>query len=106
MAARVTTVSVDQCRLNSFNPYGPYADGFPAEQHRFGPFGPIRAKVKDLAAESLMANEGGPNNGSHETESARKGASCISDFADPAKTLIYVRWSNGGLAPPGIMARS
>jgi thiosulfate dehydrogenase len=29
------------------SPYGPYADGFPAEQHLLGPFGPIRAKVKD-----------------------------------------------------------
>ena len=24
-------------------PYGPYADGFPASQHKFGPFAPIRA---------------------------------------------------------------
>jgi thiosulfate dehydrogenase len=31
-------------------PYGPYIDGFSAEQHKFGPFGPIRAKLKDLAA--------------------------------------------------------
>jgi thiosulfate dehydrogenase len=30
-------------------PYGPYADGFPTEQHKFGPFDPIRAKVKDLS---------------------------------------------------------
>jgi thiosulfate dehydrogenase len=31
-------------------PYGPYIDGFSVEQHKFGPFGPIRAKLKDLAA--------------------------------------------------------
>ncbi len=32
-------------------PYGPYADGFPAEQHKFGPFAPIRAAVARLKAE-------------------------------------------------------
>lgn len=32
-------------------PYGPYADGFPAEQHRFGPFAPIRAEIARLKAE-------------------------------------------------------
>jgi thiosulfate dehydrogenase len=31
-------------------PYGPYADDFPPEQHRYGPFDPIRAKVRELAA--------------------------------------------------------
>jgi thiosulfate dehydrogenase len=31
-------------------PYGPYVDGFSGEQHRFGPFAPIRAKVRELAA--------------------------------------------------------
>jgi thiosulfate dehydrogenase len=31
-------------------PYGPYLDGFPAEQHKYGPFGPIRARLKELAA--------------------------------------------------------
>ena len=25
------------------NPYGPFADAFPLEQHRFGPFQPIAA---------------------------------------------------------------
>jgi thiosulfate dehydrogenase len=30
--------------------YGPYADNFPAEQHKLGPFDPIRAKVKELQA--------------------------------------------------------
>jgi thiosulfate dehydrogenase len=52
-------------------PYGPYADGFPTEQHKLGPFGPIRAMVKKLAAESRTANAGGPDNGSHESEDAR-----------------------------------
>jgi thiosulfate dehydrogenase len=33
-------------------PYGPWADGFPAAQHKYGPFGPIRARLKELAAES------------------------------------------------------
>lgn len=36
-------------------PYGPYADGFSQEQHKFGPFGPIRAKVQELAAASRTA---------------------------------------------------
>ncbi len=30
------------------NAYGPFADGFPLEQHRFGPFGPIEAHYKAL----------------------------------------------------------
>jgi thiosulfate dehydrogenase len=33
-------------------PYGPYADGFPAEQHRLGPFQPIRMKLKALGTSS------------------------------------------------------
>ena len=53
------------------SPYGPYADGFPAEQHKFGPFGPIRAKVKELAAASRTANAGAPDNGSHQSEAAK-----------------------------------
>jgi thiosulfate dehydrogenase len=32
-------------------PYGPYADGFPEEQHKYGPFQPIRAEVERLKAE-------------------------------------------------------
>jgi thiosulfate dehydrogenase len=32
-------------------PYGPYVDGFSAEQHKFGPFDPIRAKIRELAAQ-------------------------------------------------------
>ena len=33
------------------SPYGPYVDGFPADQHKFGPFAPIRAKIRELAAQ-------------------------------------------------------
>lgn len=36
-------------------PYGPYVDGFSAEQHKFGPYGPIRAKLKELIAETRQA---------------------------------------------------
>jgi thiosulfate dehydrogenase len=32
-------------------PYGPYADGFSAAQHKFGPFQPIRAAIARLKAE-------------------------------------------------------
>ena len=32
-------------------PYGPYADGFTEEQHKYGPFEPIRAAVARLTAE-------------------------------------------------------
>jgi hypothetical protein len=39
-------------------PYGPYIDGFSLEQHKYGPFGPIRAKVEELAAASRTANAG------------------------------------------------
>jgi thiosulfate dehydrogenase len=35
--------------------YGPYADGFDQQQHKFGPFGPIRAKVKELIAAAAAA---------------------------------------------------
>jgi thiosulfate dehydrogenase len=49
-------------------PYGPYADGFAPEQHRLGPFGPIRTKVKELAAESRTVNAGDPDNGSRASE--------------------------------------
>jgi thiosulfate dehydrogenase len=44
--------------------YGPYADSFTAEEHRYGPFGPIRAKVQELAVASHTANAGEPDNGS------------------------------------------
>jgi len=33
-------------------PYGPYADDFSPAQHKLGPFDPIRAKLKELAAHS------------------------------------------------------
>jgi thiosulfate dehydrogenase len=33
-------------------PYGPYADRFSLEQHEFGPSGPIRVKLRELAAVS------------------------------------------------------
>jgi thiosulfate dehydrogenase len=52
-------------------PYGPYADGFPGQQHRLGPFDPIRAKVEELAAESRTAHPGEPDNGSHISKDAR-----------------------------------
>lgn len=31
-------------------PYGPYADGFSERQHKFGPYGPIRAAIERLKA--------------------------------------------------------
>jgi thiosulfate dehydrogenase len=52
-------------------PYGPYADGFSQGQHTFGPFGPIRAKVRQLAAESGTPTTGGPDNGSETTARAK-----------------------------------
>ena len=32
--------------------YGPFADGFGAEQHKYGPYEPIRARRKELAGQS------------------------------------------------------
>lgn len=32
-------------------PYGPYADGFSAEQHKYGPFAPISAEIRRLRQE-------------------------------------------------------
>jgi thiosulfate dehydrogenase len=29
-------------------PYGPYADGFSEAQHKYGPYGPIREKLKEI----------------------------------------------------------
>lgn len=52
-------------------PYGPYADGFSLEQHKFGPFGPIRAKVQELAAASRTVKAGEPDNGSDGSDRAR-----------------------------------
>jgi len=36
-------------------PYGPYADGFSEEQHRLGPFAPIRAEIEKLQRERAAA---------------------------------------------------
>jgi thiosulfate dehydrogenase len=52
-------------------PYGPYFDGFGLEQHTYGPFDPIRAKVQELAATSRTANPGEPDNGSGASEPAK-----------------------------------
>ena len=49
-------------------PYGPYADGFSVEQHKFGPFGPILAKVQELAAASGIERAGTQDNGSEEPD--------------------------------------
>jgi thiosulfate dehydrogenase len=40
-------------------PYGPYADGFSAQQHKYGPFAPIRAAVARLKAEKAARGGGG-----------------------------------------------
>jgi thiosulfate dehydrogenase len=32
-------------------PYGPYADGFSARQHKYGPFAPIRAEIARLRSQ-------------------------------------------------------
>jgi thiosulfate dehydrogenase len=37
-------------------PYGPYADGFNVEQHRYGPFAPIRAELARLKADGRGAS--------------------------------------------------
>lgn len=42
-------------------PYGPYADDFSPEQHRFGPFEPIRATVRKLGAAAGTAKPGEPD---------------------------------------------
>ena len=52
-------------------PYSPYADGFGAEQHKFGPFDPIRARVRELTAASGSANAARPDNGSGTSDRAR-----------------------------------
>ena len=35
--------------------YGPYADGFSEQQHKYGPFGPIRAAIEKLKQEKVGA---------------------------------------------------
>jgi thiosulfate dehydrogenase len=52
-------------------PYDPYVDGFTQKQHRYGPFGPIRARVQELAASSRPPNAGGPDHGSGPPQPAR-----------------------------------
>ena len=52
-------------------PYGPYADGFSLEQHKYGPFGPIRVTVQEMATASRIAKAGGPDNGSNESDRER-----------------------------------
>ncbi|NUJ80359.1 c-type cytochrome [Methylocystis sp. FS] len=42
-------------------PYGPYADGFSEEQHKYGPYGPIRAKLKEIEKEKGEVRN--PNSG-------------------------------------------
>ena len=37
------------------SPYGPYPDGFSPEQHKYGPFDAIRAKIRELAAARAAA---------------------------------------------------
>jgi thiosulfate dehydrogenase len=56
-------------------PYGPYADGFSLRQHTFGPFSPIRAKLRGLATQSGVEKPGSPDNGSEETGNREKDAS-------------------------------
>jgi len=48
-------------------PYGPYADGFSPAQHKYGPFGPILAKVRELAAATGIAKAGATDTGSDES---------------------------------------
>jgi thiosulfate dehydrogenase len=54
--ARPTVADLDKDYPNKLQkpadaPYGPYVDGFSVEQHKFGPFAPIRAKIRELAAQ-------------------------------------------------------
>jgi thiosulfate dehydrogenase len=56
-------------------PYNPYADGFSQEQHTFGPFEPIRTKLRELAAGSGVEKPGGPDNGSDDTVHGEKESS-------------------------------
>jgi len=37
-------------------PYGPYADDFGEQQHKFGPFAPIRAKLKELSTSAQSSH--------------------------------------------------
>jgi thiosulfate dehydrogenase len=42
-----------------------------SEQHKFGPFRPVRAKVQELAAASRTVKAGEPDNGSDESDRAK-----------------------------------
>ncbi len=37
-------------------PYGPYADDFPQQQHKFGPFQPIKTKLEELRRQAAAGN--------------------------------------------------
>jgi thiosulfate dehydrogenase len=39
------------------SPYGPYADDFSPAQHKYGPFAPIRAKIKELREQFTRAGQ-------------------------------------------------
>lgn len=86
MTRRMTAFLVDQKRREKPNletdfpirlekpvdtPYGAYADGFSPDQHKFGPFDPICARVKELAAASRTAKTVGADNGSSTLDPAR-----------------------------------
>jgi hypothetical protein len=48
----------DPAREASRHSIRPHGDGFSLAQHTFGPFGPIRAKVQELAAASRTVKAG------------------------------------------------
>jgi hypothetical protein len=68
-AQRTSSAFADRVGLNAR--LANDVDGFSLEQHKYGPFGPIRAKVEELAAESRTANAGEPDNGSGAFERAK-----------------------------------
>ena len=41
-------------------PYGPYADSFSEQQHKYGPFAPIRAAIARLKAEGASGRPASP----------------------------------------------
>lgn len=43
-------------------PYGPWADGFPAAQHRLGPFAAVRARIRELSAKDNNKDNNKNNN--------------------------------------------
>lgn len=52
-------------------PYGPYVDGFSPQQHKYGPYPPLRAKLRALAAAARATNAGEPDNGSAPVETTK-----------------------------------